>query len=167
MSQAQTAIAEPVSGKEDAMNSFKPWQELERLRNDMDLMLDRYSGTTPWRLAFLPGRGARKYPQLNVIEDEARYEVEALAPGVDPDTITLSVQDNTLTISGEKKPAEDLRPEDYHRSERSVGKFVRSVQLPDHVDQDKVKAKYREGILTVVLEKSEAAKPRQIPVEVG
>ena len=134
----------------------------------MDRMFSRFSGRTPWRLAFLPGLGGSTgYPRLNIAETENGYTIEALAPGVDPDTFELSVRDNTLTIAGEKKPPEGVSSNAFHRSERSVGKFTRSIQLPKLVDPEKVKAGYADGILVITLDKSEAAKPRQITVEVG
>lgn len=150
------------------MNGYNPWVELSRMRSEMDRMFNRFSGRTPWRLAFLPGQaGDAGYPRLNIAETETGYRVEALAPGVDPNTFDLSVRNNTLTISGEKKPPEGISSNAYHRSERSVGTFTRAIQLPKFVDPEKVKAAYSNGILTVDLEKSEAAKPRQIAVEVG
>lgn len=149
------------------MNFLNPWTELERVRSEMDSLFNRYTRATPWRLAFLPGTAARTYPRLNVAETDNGYVVDALAPGVDPNTFDLSVRENVLSIAGEKKAPIDVSAEEYHRSERSVGKFVRTVQLPDQVDPDTVKATYAEGILTISMEKSETAKPRQITVEVG
>lgn len=149
------------------MNVYSPWEEIERVRSEMDSLFNRYTRTTPWRLTFLPGAAARNYPKLNLAETDDAYIVDALAPGVDPNTFDLSVRENVLSISGEKKAPLDVSSEEYHRSERSVGKFVRTVQLPNHVDPDTVKASYTDGILTISMEKSEAAKPRQIPVEVG
>lgn len=149
------------------MNFYTPWEELERVRNEMDSLFNRYTRTTPWRLAFLPGSAARTYPRLNIAETDNGYAVDALAPGVDPNTFDLSVKENMLSISGEKKAPLEVNSEEYHRSERSVGKFIRTVQLPNHVDPDTVKASYSDGILTITMNKSEAAKPKQIPVEVG
>lgn len=150
------------------MNGYNPWAELDRMRSDMDRMFSRFAGTTPWRLAFLPGLGGgRGYPRLNIAETENGYKVDALAPGVNPDTFDVSVRNNTLTITGEKEAPDGGNVQAYHRSERYVGKFTRELQLPRHVDPEKVKASYKEGILTISLEKSEAARPRQIPVEVG
>jgi HSP20 family protein len=93
---------------------------------------------------------------------------EALAPGVDADTLSLSVVGNTLSIAGEKRRvAGDVKPEAFHRSERATGKFVRHIELPVAVDEDKVQADYKHGLLTVTLPKTEKAKPKQIAVQVG
>jgi HSP20 family protein len=94
--------------------------------------------------------------------------VEALAPGVDPSTLNLNVQGNTLSISGEKRRvAGDVKPEAFHRSERATGKFVRHIQLPVEVDEHKVQADYKHGLLNVTLPKAEKAKPKQIAVQVS
>ena len=95
-------------------------------------------------------------------------ELEALAPGVDPATLDLSVVGNTLSITGEKRRvAGDVKPEAFHRSERATGKFVRHLQLPVEVDENRVHADYKDGLLIVTLPKAEKAKPKQIAVQVG
>jgi HSP20 family protein len=137
------------------------------MRSEMDQLFGRGRGAGPWRLAFLPGTAARRYPLLNVGETDGGYRVVALAPGVEPRSFEVTVKDNVLTVAGEKRPTEGVKPEEVHRSERAVGRFVRSLELPSPVDPDRVKASYINGLLTIALEKHEAAKPRQIPVDVG
>lgn len=149
------------------MNGWTVWNELDRMRADMDRLFGRVGGVKPWRLAFLPGSGARRYPLVNVGETDGGYKVVALAPGVEPDSFEVTVKDNVLTVAGEKRAAADVKPEQFHRSERSAGRFVRSLELPSPVDPDNVKAAYSNGLLTIELDKHEAAKPRQIPVDVG
>ena len=149
------------------MNGWATWNELERMRAEMDRLFGQSGAARPWRLAFLPGTGARRYPLVNVNEVGEGYRVVALAPGVDPASLEVTVKENVLTIAGEKRRTEGVAAEEYHRSERAVGRFVRSLELPSPVDPDKVKATYANGLLTVGLEKHAAAKPRQIPVDVG
>jgi len=149
------------------MNGWTVWNELERMRSEMDRLYGQGGGVRPWRLAFLPGTAARQYPLLNVGETEGGYRVLALAPGVEPASFEVTVKNNVLTIAGEKRLTEGVKAEEYHRSERAVGRFVRSLELPSPVDPDKVKATYTNGLLTIELEKHEAAKPRQIAVEVA
>ncbi len=121
-----------------------------------------------FRSAFLPGRAARQYPLVNLSEDRGHIYIEALAPGVDPASIEVSVMRNVLTISGEKRRLpQDLRPEALHRSERAAGKFVRSIELPIEIDAGQVKAEYKHGLLMVTLPKAAAAKPKQISVSVN
>ena len=147
--------------------SRNPFGELEALRREIDRAFEGY-GVRPGRFtgsAFLPGRGARQYPLVNLYEEEDAVHVEALAPGLDPGELNISILRNVLTISGEKKyPVVDVQPEAYHRRERAVGKFVRQVELPIDVDGEKVSATYKNGLLRLTLPKSEAAKPRQIAV---
>lgn len=84
---------------------------------------------------------------------------------MDPATINLAVIRNIITMSGEKRRhPEDIKPDAFHRSERSAGRFVRTIELPVEVDADAVKAEYKHGVLMVTLPKVEAAKPQQISV---
>jgi HSP20 family protein len=152
------------------MAEWNPWSGMEALRREIDRAFDNVGfGTEPFsRTAFLPGRGARRYPLINLHEDKDALYVEALAPGVDPASLDLSVLRNTLTISGEKKRlAGDIKPEAFHRSERSTGRFVRTVDLPVEVDANRVQADYRNGLLVITLPKAERARPKQINVQVG
>jgi HSP20 family protein len=152
------------------MAELHPWQTLEALRRELDRVFDG-TGTRNepfFRTAFLPGTAARRYPLTNLYEDKDAMYLEALAPGVDPSTLHLNVVGNTLSITGEKRRvAGDVKPEAFHRSERATGKFVRHIELPVAVDEDKVQADYKHGLLTVTLPKTEKAKPKQIAVQVG
>lgn len=149
------------------MATWDPYRELERLRAEMDRIFESAVPARAWSLGFLPGTSARHYPRVNIAEDQDAYVVEALAPGVDPSNLDLSVKDNVLTISGEKKAPEGVRPEAFHRSERSAGRFVRAVELPSDLDPEKVRATYADGILRVTLPKAEQAKPRRIEIELA
>ena len=152
------------------MAELNPWQTLEALRRELDRVFDE-TGTRNepfFRTAFLPGRAARRYPLTNLYEDKEAVYLEALAPGVDPATLDVSVAGNTLSITGEKRRvAGDVKPEAFHRSERATGKFVRHLQLPVEVDEHKIHADYKDGLLIVTLPKAEKAKPKQIAVQVG
>ena len=152
------------------MAELNPWQTLEALRRELDRVFDETNTRNEpfFRTAFLPGRAARRYPLTNLYEDKDALYLEALAPGVDPATLDLSVVGNTLSITGEKRRvAGDVKPEAFHRSERATGKFVRHLQLPVEVDEHKVRADYKDGLLMVTLPKAERAQPKQIAVQVG
>jgi HSP20 family protein len=152
------------------MAEWNPWQGLESLRHEVNRAFEDFGfRTEPFsRSAFLPGRAARRYPLINLHEDRDQVYVEALAPGVDPASLQLTVVRNTLTITGEKRrvPGE-VKPEAFHRSERATGKFVRSIELPVEVDENTVKADYQNGLLVVTLPKTEKARPKQINVQVA
>lgn len=149
--------------------TWDPWRELESLRREVERAFEDYRvGTPRSRAGFLPGLMARAYPLLNVSEDKDNVYVEALAPGLNPETIEVSVLHDTLRIAGEKTPiTAEIKPEAFHRSERGAGRFVRTLTLPTEVDGDKVKAEYKNGLLLLTLPKHEKAKPKQIAVQVG
>jgi HSP20 family protein len=152
------------------MPALDPFSGLDALRREIDKTFEEFwSDRSPrtWRGAFLPGRAARQYPLVNLSEDKDKLYVEALAPGVDPKTLDLSVVQGTLTITGEKPGLAQVSAEAYHRNERAAGRFVRTIELPAEVDAEKVHADYRNGLLLVTLPKSEKAKPKQIPISVA
>ena len=146
---------------------LSPFRELEALRRGIDqVFADAWPGSSGRGSLFLPGRSARGYPLINLSGDPEKYVVEAFAPGLDLGSLEITVQGNALTISGEKKPLSDVRPEAYHRNERSAGKFVRSYQLDFEINEADVTADYKNGILTITLPISEKAKPKKIAVAV-
>jgi HSP20 family protein len=148
------------------MLTIDPFRDFDLLRREVDRAFEAISGTR--RNAFLPGRASRVYPLVNVREDADTVLVEALAPGLDPETIEVSVMRNQLTISGEKAATNNgVAPEAFHRSERAVGRFVRTLTLPAEIDEAKVTAEYRQGVLLLTLPKAEHAKPRRITVAVS
>lgn len=150
------------------MRVFDPFHEMDALRREIDRVLTDYAHTGPVRsVSFLPGTSARAYPLLNMSEDRDNVYVQGLAPGIDPETLDVSVQHNTLTVSGAKPGPSGVSAEAFHRNERAAGRFVRSLDLPAEVDSAKVQARYEQGLLTITLPKAEAAKPRQINVAVG
>ncbi len=93
--------------------------------------------------------------------------IKAELPDIKREDIDIRVEDNTLTISGEKKLDEDIRQENYHRVERAYGTFTRSFSLPATIDTEKVNAEYKNGVLVIKLPLREEAKPKQIQVKVG
>lgn len=149
------------------MAVWDPFGELERLRQEMDRIYQGVSAGRSWPTGFLPGAAARQYPRMNVAEMEDGYVVEALAPGVDPGTLDVSVKENVATVTGEKRAPEGVKPEAFHRSERSAGRFVRSLELPTDINAENVRASYVDGLLTLVLPKAERAKARRIEIAAG
>ena len=103
-------------------------------------------------------------PSVDVSETENGFEVRAELPGVTKDDLHISVKDNLLTLSGEKRQEEVSDTHNYRRIERRYGSFQRHFRLPGEVDTDDIKAEYTDGVLTVSIPKPEAAKPTEIPI---
>lgn len=130
------------------------------LREEFDRVFDTSFGSV-----FRPlGSLNRWNPAVDVYQSKDQYTVHAELPGLKKEEIELSLNGDTLTISGERK--QETKSEEGSRTERFFGKFQRSVILPVPVNAEKVNATYKDGILTVVLPKAEEAKPKQIPVSV-
>lgn len=156
-----------------ALRSWDPFRDLEALRREVERAFEDFGGGFRWnrpfsRTAFLPQLSARTYPLVNVGEDKDHVYVDALAPGLDPESIEVTVVNDTLRIAGEKSPIRDaVKPEAFHRSERGAGRFVRSLSLPAGIESGRVSAEYRDGLLRLTLPKHEQAKPKQIAVSVA
>jgi HSP20 family protein len=142
---------------------WDPINELDRLRREIEQSANG-SGSRA-RTAFLPGRAARQYPLVNVHDDGQNFYVEALAPGVDPGNLEVTVVGNRLTLAGEKAALGEVASERIHRTERATGRFVRSIDLPAEVDANAVAAEYQHGLLKLTLPRAEAARPRRVEVK--
>ena len=105
-------------------------------------------------------------PALDRAETDNEIVVKAEVPGMDPKDIDISLSDGMLTIKGEKKQEREEKESDYHLIERSYGAFSRSVQLPKEVQRNKIKASYKNGVLSITLPKSEEAKKKEITIKV-
>jgi HSP20 family protein len=106
-------------------------------------------------------------PPCDVFEDKEAVRIIMEVPGVKPGDVKLSLENNMLTIRGEKKQVAEEKADRVHRYERSYGVFERSFALPSTVDTDRIEARYDNGVLTVALPKAERARPRQIEVKTG
>jgi len=106
-------------------------------------------------------------PVVELAEDKNNFTVTAELPGLKKEDINVTLLEGTLTISGERKQERKVEEGNVHRSERYFGRFERSITLPSEVAADAVKADYKDGLLTVTLPKSEAAKPKKIGVGVN
>lgn len=145
-----------------------PYRDLGGLQERMNRMFDEsFRGIAPgpgaeedWAL------GGSWAPAVDIYEQEGNIVLKAEVPGVDPKDVGILVENNVLTLRGERKFDEDVKKESYHRVERSYGTFTRSFTLPNVVDVDKIKAEHKDGVLRVTLPKKEEAKPRQIQINV-
>jgi HSP20 family protein len=106
-------------------------------------------------------------PPVDIYETENELVLKADVPEIDPKNVSIQMENGTLTLKGERRFEEQRNGRGFHRIERGYGSFVRAFSLPDTVEPDKVKADYKNGVLTVVLPKKEVAKPRTINVEIN
>ncbi|MEM6823044.1 MAG: Hsp20/alpha crystallin family protein [Verrucomicrobiota bacterium] len=149
------------------LTSWDPFKEFEVLQNrlggcygtscDTSKSEDGASYTANWS------------PTVDITEDENEYLIEAELPRVDKDQVNLRVADGVLSISGERqfKREEKDKKKKVHRVERSYGSFVRSFRVPEDVDQEKVNAEFKDGVLAVHLPKSEVRKPKDIDIKIN
>ena len=140
-------------------SSLSPWNELERMSNGLSRLFDQ-----PWP-GFSPADGGAWMPSVNVEETGDELVLTAELPGMSLDDIDLEVENNVLTLSGEKK--EEREPDEnrkYHLWERTYGSFQRSFTLPRTVDPEKIDARFENGILHVHMPKQEQAKGRRITI---
>jgi HSP20 family protein len=127
----------------------------------MDRLFERAFGrTTPERHTVPMVRGWA--PAVEMFEREKEVVVRTEVPGMSKEEIDISILGNTLSISGERKSEEEVKEDDYYCCEHSYGKFRRNITLPQGVDAENIKASYKNGILEVVLPKTEEAKPKKI-----
>jgi HSP20 family protein len=105
-------------------------------------------------------------PAVDLYEDKDNFTVKAELPGLKREDIGVSLEDDTLVISGERKAEQKSDEAETHRVERFFGRFQRTIVLPASVQADKIAAQYKDGVLTVTLPKSEEAKPKQIEINV-
>lgn len=132
------------------------WSEMGRLQNEMNRVFGKGGDAGH---AFV-----RSYPALNIWEDKDKLYVEAELPGFSMDDLEIFIENNLLTIKGERKTPE-LEDVTWHRQECGYGTFSRTFELPDDVDAEKVEASLRNGILLIELPRREEVKPRRIEVK--
>ncbi len=132
--------------------------DFDRLQQEVNRLFNVFGSSTE---PFV----SRVYPALNLTDDGNNFYVRAELPGVDPESLEISVVEGQLLIRGERKIEPEEQKAGYHRRERESGFFRRTMTLPARVDPGKVSADMKNGILTVVLPRSEEAKPRKISVK--
>lgn len=139
------------------------WHSFDRFTSLRDEVNRLFESTWPARETGVSGWT----PALDVFDDKDSVVVKVELPGLNKDAINISLDKGVLTISGERKQERETKEGETFRSERTFGKFRRSVTLPTPVDSSKVSASYKDGVLTVELPKAEEAKPKQIAVSVS
>ena len=147
------------------LSTWNPIYRFSTLRDEMNRLFELtapgFGGTREDRLLGVWN------PALDVFQDKDHVFVKCELPGMKKEDIEISLHENTLTVSGERKQERELKEGDSYRSERFFGRFHRSVTLPVPVQANNVTAQYKDGILAVTLAKAEEAKPKQIEVQVS
>jgi HSP20 family protein len=142
---------------------WNPFGEMSFLQNQMNRLFDTtlqgwsndsngMTGTTSW------------IPAADIFESENELVVNLDLPGIDAKTVDLTVENNVLTIRGERNFEDNGNKQNFHRVERSYGTFVRSFALSTSIDADKIRADYKAGVLSIAIPKAEAAKPKRIQI---
>jgi HSP20 family protein len=147
-----------------AITRWSPFRDVVSVQDEMSRLFDDVFGQRLARVQWTEGVWS---PSVDVTEDKDSVVVKAEMPGLNKDDIKISVQDSILTLKGEKKQEKEEKETDYHRIERSYGSFCRSFQLPTTVRADKIKANYEDGVLSIILPKTEEVKPKEIPIGIG
>ena len=106
-------------------------------------------------------------PPVDIYEDARRLVLSLEVPGIPQEDLQIDLENYTLTIKGERKFVQDEKEENYHRIERRYGSFVRSFTLPSTIETDSTRASYENGVLSITLQKKEAAKPKQVKIGIG
>ena len=143
---------------------WDPFREFSTLQNRMNRLFQDSFGQTGREESLSSSVFA---PAVDVYEDEQSITLKIEVPGIDEKDIDIRVENNTLTVHGERKFEKDEKEENYRRVERQYGSFTRSFTLPNVVDAENIQADYDKGVLKIRLAKKAEAKPKQIKVNVG
>ena len=150
-----------------AIVRWEPFRDLQAVQERLNRVFDEAfrgvprGGDDEWAL------GGSWAPSVDIFEHEGNLVLKAELPGVDPKDVDIRLENNVLSLRGQRKLEGEVKRESYHRVERSYGAFSRSFTLPNVVDTEKIKADYKDGVLQVTLPQREEAKPKQIQVSVG
>jgi HSP20 family protein len=161
-----------------ALRDLAPWHHgksaapspLSDLHREVDRVFESFwSGFGAPALLRDNGGGIALDVRVDASEDDKAYHVTAELPGLSEKDVEITFADNTLTISGEKKEEKEVKEENYHRRERSFGSFRRSFTLPAEVDEEKIVASFKDGVMTIDLPKSTSAqkKAKKITISRG
>lgn len=145
-----------------ALTRWNPFRGLVSVQRDLDSMMEDFFGHTH----MFDWDGGIWSPPVDITETDDNLVVSIEIPGMTKEDVKITLQDNVLTIRGEKKQETEKRDANYHRVERSYGSFTRSFSLPAAVEGEKIKAQYKDGLLKITLPKAEQVKPKEIPIAI-
>ena len=147
--------------KEKGLSVWEPFRDLRKMHDEMDRLFSTF-----WQKGDLDlSEAAAWSPAVDLYEDKDQIVVKAEIPGVKKEDVSLTLTEDMLTIKGERKAEKEERRENFYRMEGSYGMFSRTLQLPRPVKFEEAKAEYKDGILRIVLPKSETSKTREIKID--
>ena len=150
----------------NALTTWDPFKELNELENRLSTLFGRVpvrkNGEKDEAMTV-----AQWAPLVDITEDDKEYLIKAELPEVKRDDVKVSVESGVLTLHGERKKEKEEKGKKFHRIERYYGSFLRTFTVPDNVDETKVMAEFKDGLLNVHLPKTEKAKPKAIEVKVA
>jgi HSP20 family protein len=147
-----------------ALIRWEPVRELNTIQSEMNRLFNSFfESPSPTN-----GTSLRRWiPAMDLVETNGEFVLRADLPGLTENDVNIELEDNLLTVSGERKSEHEGRKEGYYRVERASGKFSRSLTLPDGVDPEKIDAGFENGVLEVHIPKPEERKPRRVTISAG
>ena len=146
-----------------AITRWDPFRDVLTLQNRLNSLFQDYRGQNEGDLVST----AAFVPPVDIYEDEHKIVLKLEVPGLKQEDLDIQLENNTLTVRGERKFEKEEKEENFHRIERRYGSFFRSFTVPTTVNPEGVKASYDAGVLRVELEKKAESKPKQIKVQIG
>jgi HSP20 family protein len=148
-----------------ALIRWEPARELQTIQQEMNRLFGTFFESPQG--GGDAGALNRWIPPMDLVEEGDHFVLRADLPGVSQEDVKVELDDNVLTISGERKSEHEDRKEGYYRLERAAGRFSRSLTLPDGIDPESIQAQFENGVLTVRVPKPEERKPRRVAINVG
>lgn len=149
-----------------AIVRWRPMRDMMNVQDEMNRLFDRFFGKELWdedeQLSQM-----NWFPVVDIKENKDEFAVFAELPGMKKEDVHITFSDGKLVIEGERKKEQEEKEANYHRVERSYGKFCRTFQLPSGIQANKIAADFKDGILKIKLPKSEEVKPKEIEVKVS
>jgi len=146
---------------------WEPARELQSFQQEMNRLFGTFFDSQAGGNGVAPGAVRRWIPAMDLVEEGDRFVLRADLPGVSEDQVTIELEENVLTISGERKSEQRQQGEGYVRVERATGSFSRSLVLPEGVDPEGIQARFDAGVLEVSIAKPEERKPRRVAINVA
>jgi len=151
-----------------AIVRWDPTRELDSLQGEMNRLFSNFFDTPKAGSGNGGNGGTRRWiPAMDLVETQDHFVLKADLPGMSEGDVNIELENNVLTIAGERKTEHEERHEGYYRLERATGSFSRALSLPEGIDADAVTAAFDNGVLTVRIPKPEQAKPRKVKIGVG